>query len=273
MRLGVDGGKRDMTDRLKSKNCIIYGAAGGLGSGIAKAFAREGANLFLAGRTVQTLERVAGEIGTSDGSVQVAVVDAFDERAVEDHAQSVISQAGAIDVSFNLITRGDVQGIPLVEMTAEQLLRPVTAGLRSQFSTATVAARQMVRQGSGVILFLTSGSSQGLAPNMGGTGAADAATESFMRSLAAEVGRNGVRVAGIWTAGVPETFSLEDDSNESRRASGLTANQIEEMIGSRSMLGRAPRLAQVAETATFLASDAAAAITGTVVNATCGLVA
>ena len=262
-----------MTDLLKNKNCIIYGAAGGLGSGIAKSFAREGANLFLTGRTLQTLQRLAGEIGASDRSVEIAVVDALDEVAVQEHAHSVVSQAGAIDVSFNLITRGDVQGIPLIEMTAEQLLRPVTAGLQSQFCTATVAARQMVLQGSGVILYLTSGSSQGLAPNMGGTGPADAATEAFLRYLAAEVGKAGVRVVGIWTAGVPETFALEDDPNESRRASGLTANQIEEMISSRSMLGRAPRLAQVAETATFLASDAAAAITGTVVNASCGLVA
>ena len=81
-----------------------------------------------------------------------------------------------------------------------------------------------------------------------------------------------MRVVGIWAAGVPETFGQPDDSNVSRRASGLTPAQIEEMIGGMSMLGTAPRLDEVAQTATFLASDAAAAITCTIVNATCGLV-
>jgi enoyl-[acyl-carrier-protein] reductase (NADH) len=105
---------------------------------------------------------------------------------------------------------------------------------------------------------------------MGGTGPADAATETFLRYLATEVGKQGVRVVGIWTAGVPETFGLADDTNTSRRASGMTAADIERMLGPMTMLGHAPRLAQVAETAAFLASDRAGGITG--VNVTCGLV-
>jgi NAD(P)-dependent dehydrogenase (short-subunit alcohol dehydrogenase family) len=100
----------------------------------------------------------------------------------------VASSAGSIDVSFNLISRGDVQGMPLVDMSVADLMRPVTAGLTTQFLTAKVAARQMAEQGSGVILSLTSGSSKGSARMMGGTGPADAAVEAFMRSLAAEVG-------------------------------------------------------------------------------------
>ena len=107
---------------------------------------------------------------------------------------------------------------------------------------------------------------------MGGTGPADAATETFMRYLAAEVGRHGVRVVSLWTAGVPETFGLVDDTNTSRRASGMTAADIERMLGPMTMLGHAPRLDQVAETAAFLAFDRAGGITGTTVNVTCGVV-
>src|SRR5262249_44850835 len=130
---------------------------------------------------------------------------------------------------------------------------------------------RMTQQRGGVILTVTSGSSKGQGPLMGSTGAADAATESLVRSLAAEVGPAGVRVVGIWTAGVPETFRLADDTNLARRGTGMSPDDIERVVGSQTMLGRAPRLAQVADTAAFLASDHAAGITGSVVAVNCGL--
>jgi NAD(P)-dependent dehydrogenase (short-subunit alcohol dehydrogenase family) len=260
-----------MTKLLEHKNAIIYGAGGGLGGGVARTFAREGARLFLAGRTAGPLEAVAEDIRTAGGTASVAVLDALDESAVQEHLAGVVAEAGSVDVSFNLVTRGDVQGIPLLDMTAEDLLRPVTNGLRTNFLTARAAARQMVGQGSGVILSLTSGSARGLAPMMGGTGPADAATETFLRYLAAEVGKAGVRVLGIYTAGVPETLTKEKLGAVSDSAPD--PEELERMLGAMTMLGRAPRLHQVAEVAAFLASDRAAGMTATIANVTCGLVA
>ena len=170
-----------MTSLLHNKTSIIYGAGGGLGSGIALTFAREGATVFLAGRTRRSLERVAAQIEAAGGRAEVSVVDALDAAAVDEHVQAVVADAGGVDGSLNLISRGDVQGTPLIEMRVSDLMAPVTAGLRSNFLTARAAARQMVSQGSGVILSLTSGSSRGAAPLMGGTGPADAATEALMR--------------------------------------------------------------------------------------------
>src|SRR4030081_778906 len=167
-----------MTQLLEGKRAIIYGAGGGIGSGVARTFAREGATVFLAGRTKATLQTGA-------------------------------DQAGGIDVSFNLTNRGDAQGTPLVAMKADDLLRAVDNGLRSNFITARAAARHMVAQKSGVILHLNSASGEGAMPGMGSTGPADAATESFMRYLAAEMGPQGIRVCGIWTAGVVETLTKE----------------------------------------------------------------
>ncbi len=108
---------------LKNKNTIIYGAGGGIGGGVARTFAREGARVFLAGRTREKLEAVAADIAAAGRSAEVDVLDALDEQAVEAHARGVASRAGSVDVSFNLITRGDVQGIPLVDMTAADLAR------------------------------------------------------------------------------------------------------------------------------------------------------
>jgi NAD(P)-dependent dehydrogenase (short-subunit alcohol dehydrogenase family) len=195
---------------LENKNALIYGAGGSIGGAVAREFAREGARVFLAGRTRESLETVANDIKADGGAAEVAVLDALDEHAVDEHVQTVVSRAGSIDVSFNLITRGDVQGIPLIQMTTDDLLRAVVDGLRSNFITARAAARRMVEQGSGVILALDSGSANG-SPMMGSTGPADAATDTFIRNLAAEVGPQGVRVVGIWTAGLPETFGPDED--------------------------------------------------------------
>lgn len=257
---------------LENKNAIIYGAGGGIGGGVARTFAREGARVILVGRTRETLDRVAKDITDAGGQAEVAVVDALDERAVDEHVLDVAARAGSIDVSFNLVSRGDVQGTPLAEMSSADFLRPITTGITTTFITARAAARQMIDQGSGVILGLDSGSAVG-SPMMGGTGPADAALDTFIRNLAAEVGPQGVRVLGLWAAGVPETFTPEklaavnsemvlDDA----ALQGLLA-QLAEMR----MLRRSPSLADIAATAAFLASDQAAGITATFVNVTGGI--
>ncbi len=146
---------------LEDKNAVIYGAGGAIGGAVAKDFAREGARVFLAGRTRDPLEAVAADISSAGGSAEVAVLDALDEEAVDEHARAMVSEAGSINVSFNLITRGDVQGIPLIEMKTDDLSHAVVNGLRSNFITARAAARHMVDQGSGVILVLDSGSANG----------------------------------------------------------------------------------------------------------------
>jgi NAD(P)-dependent dehydrogenase (short-subunit alcohol dehydrogenase family) len=260
-----------MTTLLAGKTAIIYGGGGAIGGGVAQSFAREGARVFLVGRTRLSLDLVAKDILSAGGSAEVAVFDALDEQAVDTHLRSVVEQAGSVDVSFNLISRGDVQGIPLVAMTAADLLRAPMNGLRSNFLTARAAARQMTEQGSGVILHLNSASGAGAMPGMGSTGPADAAIEAFMRYLAAEVGRSGVRVCGIWTAGVAETLTDEKIAAVGGPG-GPSAQTVAELIAGMSVLGRTPRLADVVETATFLASDRAAGITGSMTNVTSGLV-
>src|SRR5207248_10586385 len=170
------------------------GGGGGIGGGVGRTFAREGAQVFLVGRTRETLDAVAQDIRSAGGAVEVTVVDALDEQAVDEHVRAVASAAGSVDVSFNLISRGDVQGTPLVDMATDDLLRAAVTGLQASFLTARAAARRMIAQGSGVILHLNSASGAGAMPGMGSTGPADAATEAFMRYLAAEVGPHGVRV-------------------------------------------------------------------------------
>jgi NAD(P)-dependent dehydrogenase (short-subunit alcohol dehydrogenase family) len=254
---------------LEGKTAIIYGGGGFIGSGVARTFAREGATVYLAGRTKAKLQAVADGVVSSGGRAHVAVVDALDEKAVEVHARSVVEQAGAIDVSFNLTTRGDVQGTRLLDMAVDDFLAPIATGARSNFITARAAARHMVERGSGVILLLNSGSGgpQVATPPeawpMGGTGPADALQDSFVRYLAAEVGPRGVRVLGIWTAAVADRSQpTADDQIEAVK---------DKLVGGNAMLRRRPSLQEVAETAAFLASDRASGITAAIVSVSSGL--
>jgi NAD(P)-dependent dehydrogenase (short-subunit alcohol dehydrogenase family) len=254
---------------LTGKTAIIYGA-GGLGAGVARTFAREGAHVFLAGRTRAPLEAVAAEIAAAGGRAEATVLDVLDERAVQEHADGVAARAGAVDISFNLTSREDRQGTPVVDMTVEELTRGPHTALTGQFITARAAARRMAERGSGVILAVTSGTARTPSPGMGNTGPADAAVEVLMRMLAVELGPQGVRVVGIHTAAVAETLTRE-------RIAEVSGQDVDPAMVLRSIaqittLRRAPSLAHVADTAAFLASDRAGDITGTIVNVSCGMV-
>lgn len=255
---------------LQNKIAIVYGAGGSIGSAVASTFAAEGATVYLAGRTREPLERVAKDIANNGGNASETVLDVFDEQAVAEHAATVVREAGRLDVSINLIRVLGTQGVPLIDMAVEDVTTLVHDQLRANFITARAAARHMVKQGSGVILALNSGSAVG-SPMMGGTGSADAALDLLIRNLAAEIGSFGVRAAGIWTAGLPETITREKLAEhglvvDDEGLRGVLAN-LDQMR----MTKKSPRLSEVAGTAAFLASDRAGAITGTFVNVSSGM--
>ena len=131
---------------LKSKIAVIYGAGGGIGGAVARAFAREGAKLFLTGRHLAPVEGVAKDIVATGGSAEAAEVDALDEQAVDKHLQSVIDEAGRVDISFNAvgIPGTKILGVPLVELDVEQFSLPITTYAMSYFLTVRLAARRMV---------------------------------------------------------------------------------------------------------------------------------
>jgi 3-oxoacyl-[acyl-carrier protein] reductase len=248
---------------LESQNAVIYGGGGSVGGAVARTFAREGARVFLAGRTMAALDAVAREIAATGGVAETARVDALDERAVEEHIGAVAAKAGGIDVSFNAIGLQDVQGIPLVELSREDFSLPIVTGTTTHFLTARAAARRMVERGSGVILTLSASaapvaSSPEPGRGMGGFGVACAAIEALSRSLAGELGPHGIRVICLRPEGIPETATMQAE----------TRAQLE----GEALLRRLPTLAEVANVAAFMASDQASAMTATIANLTCGTV-
>jgi len=254
---------------LENKNAIIYGAGGGVGTAVAQAFAREGARLFLAGRTLSRLDAVAREVSDARGFVKTSKVDAMNERSVERHVDAVVKEAGRIDILFNAIGMEDIQGIPLLEMEAEDFMRPVIKAARTQFLTARAVARQMVRQRSGVIMTITAGPAREATTGIGGFGVACEAVEGLWRNLAAELGAENVRLICVRSAGSPDTAGLQEILGM-RPGSGGDALEPPLGLGARTLLGRLPMVDEVANVVAFLASDRAGAMTGTYVNVTCG---
>jgi NAD(P)-dependent dehydrogenase (short-subunit alcohol dehydrogenase family) len=255
---------------LKDKVAVIYGAGGAVGGAVARAFASEGANLFLTGRLPAPVEAVARDIVSAGGYAEAAKVDALDEQAVDKHLQSVIDNAGRVDISFNAVGIPDTKivGVSLIELEVEQFSLPITAYATSYFLTARLAARRMVANKSGVIMTVTALPSRMGTPLNGGYGPAQAAKEALTRELSAELAPQGIRVVGLRPHGIPETDSLKEVFDV--KSPGMTWEQWQELLASRTHARRLMTLEETANVAVFLASDKASGMTGTTVNLSMG---
>jgi NAD(P)-dependent dehydrogenase (short-subunit alcohol dehydrogenase family) len=245
---------------LEGKNAVIYGGGGAIGGAVARAFAREGARVFLAGRTAAPLEAVAADIRAAGGAVETAQLDALDEAAVDAHADAVAAEAGSLDISFNLITHGDVQGTPMAEMALDDYLRPVVTAVRTTFLTWRAAARHMVPRRSGVILAFGGEGDPPRGYHLGGLQTAFHAVEAMRRQFATELGDHGVRVVTLRTGGVPESIPADLPGRD----------RIAEGIAQATLLGRAAALDDVGHAAAFVASDRARTMTAATVNVSAG---
>jgi NAD(P)-dependent dehydrogenase (short-subunit alcohol dehydrogenase family) len=197
--------------RLENKVAIIYGD-GTIGGVITKSFAREGAKVFLTGRTVKKLDAIAEQLLSDGGAIETAQLDAFGEKAVEKHMSEVIKKAGKIDISFNAIgiPQKGIQGIPLTELSVESFFLPIITYTQSHFITTKAAARRMVKQGNRVILMHTPNASHISPPFVSGMVPAWSAIEALCRSLSVECGEQGVWSVCLLTTGIPETPLIDE---------------------------------------------------------------
>jgi NAD(P)-dependent dehydrogenase (short-subunit alcohol dehydrogenase family) len=260
---------------LEKKTAVIYGAGGAIGSNVAKAFAKEGAKVFLTGRNLASVAAMAKEIVAAGGTAEAAQVDALDEGAVEGHIAAVVKKAGTVDISFNAITpipQPGTQGISIAQLSVESFTAPITAYMRSYFLTARAAARRMVENRSGVIPIHTPEPARLGAPLVGGMGPAWAAMEAFNRNLSAEFGSYGIRAVCLRSTRLPETHTIEVVLGLHAKAMGIPQEQFLKFIENMTHRKRSSTLAEVANTAVFLASDKAGGMTGTVANLTGGMI-
>jgi NAD(P)-dependent dehydrogenase (short-subunit alcohol dehydrogenase family) len=257
---------------LEDKVAVIYGAGGGIGGAVARAYAREGARVFLTGPHLETVETVSKEIVFGGGLAEQATVDALDERAIDEHLQSVIARAGRIDISFNAVGMPDATflGVPMVDLDLQQFSLPLEGYTRSYFLTARLAARRMIANKSGVIVTVSALHSRIGIPFVGGYGPAQAAKEALTRHLSAELAPHGIRVVCLRPQGMPETRTIKNAFEPRAKATGMTWEQWQQLLASRTHGRRLMTLEEMANVAAFVASDKASGMTGTTVNLTMG---
>jgi NAD(P)-dependent dehydrogenase (short-subunit alcohol dehydrogenase family) len=253
---------------LQNKNAVIYGAGGSLGGAVAKALAAAGAKVFLTGRTISSLQKVADEILAAGGKAEMEVVDAFNKKAIDDHLNKMV-QHGTVDISFNATATKVVQNIPLVDMAADEFTNPITLMMLTRFLTATAAGKIMMKQGSGIILSLTATPGGIGYPYTGGFAPACCAIECFAGNLAAELGVYGIRVVNMRSAGSPDSkvFKQAIDNYP------LEMEPILRKMEGDTMLKKLPLMQDIANLAVFLSSDLAGKITGVTVDVTAGTTA
>jgi NAD(P)-dependent dehydrogenase (short-subunit alcohol dehydrogenase family) len=256
---------------LENKNAVIYGGGGAIGGAIARVFAREGARVFIAGRTQAKLDAVAHDIATTGGKVETAQVDVLDQEAVEKHADAIAATAGSIDVAVNAVSVMHDQGTVLADLSLEEFMRPIDGFLQTLFITSKAVARHMGRERPGVILTLSEPGAKLAVGGILGHGVSAAGKEAFSRLLAAELAPSNIRVIDIRPHAVVDAPAAgsytKDVFTQFAAAAGQSVQEfLEGGLAQGTLLKRLPTLSEIAETAAFLASDRAGPMTGTVVN-------
>jgi len=251
---------------LEGKHALVFAANGAISTGVAHAFAREGAHVWLSGRNAAALETLAAEIRAAGGEAETAVVDATSPEAVSGYVDAVAADVGRIDIVFNGIGGRPVDlGYPENSLTTplDHFMIPLQQIVGSQFLTARAGGAHMVKQGSGAIVILSATLSSMTAPFMAGISAACGAVEALTHALAGELGPAGGRVNCVRGSGMPETRTIQETG-----AGSIALGYPPRM--SLPPLGRPITVAETASTAAFLASDLASGMTAQIVTVCAG---
>jgi NAD(P)-dependent dehydrogenase (short-subunit alcohol dehydrogenase family) len=258
---------------LEGKRAVVFGAGGSIGAAVAREFAAEGAEVFLAGRTESTVEEVRKQITAAGGIAHGTAIDVLDDVAVNEYLNSTVRQTGKIDILLDAagpLAKEYGNTKLAVNLTVDEFLVPLQTMVRSRFITARAAARQMIKQHSGVIILVTGSPARPHVPGATAIGAAFAAMENLTQNLAFEVGPSGVRVVCLRTTANVDSRSIQDTTALIADQRNITKDQAMEQIAQYNFLKVAATVQDTANAAVLIASDRARMMTGTVVNATAG---
>ncbi len=233
--------------RLDGKAALVTGAGRGIGRAVALALAAAGAELILVSRTLGQLEEVAREIKENGGRAQVLPLDVTDSAAV----RRAVADFGALDILVN--NAGLNRPQPFLEVDEETLDRLLTLNVRAAFLVAQASARRMAAQGEGVIINMSS--------QMGHVGSerdrtvyvmTKHAIEGLTKAMAVELAPKGVRVVSIAPTFIDTPLVRPFFADPTFR----------KWVLDRIPLGRLGTVEEVASAVVFLASPAAALVTG-----------
>jgi 3-oxoacyl-[acyl-carrier protein] reductase len=249
---------------LSGRVAVVTGAASGIGRASAGVLARAGAAVVLADLDRAGLEETASSIAAAGGAAEAVVADVSRRADVEALVAEAVATHGRLDVMCNIA--GIIQTSEVIDTSEEDLDRVLAVNLKGVFFGAQAAARQMVAQGSGSIVNMSSGAIDTPAPGLVCYAMAKAAVAQLTKTLAVEVGRKGVRVnaiaPGFVVTGMTSRHFVRPDGTVDEKA----RQALLEMMASRAALGRVGEPNDVAYAVLYLASDASSFVTGQVLR-------
>lgn len=237
-------------DRFKGKIVMVTGGSRGIGRATAERFASEGAKVCILSNERQELSET-GEVFRQAGyPVLTCLADITVPEEIENAVQRVLSEWGRIDVLIN--NAGIAWEEAFLDMTLANWCKILDVNLNGMFSMAQSVARQMVKQGGGIILNMSS--TNGLAGEVkyAHYNASKGGIVLLTKTMALELGAHHIRVNAVCPGYIQTPMSEEIDDPDF----------VEEYVRTKIPLGRVGKPSDVAGVFTFLASDDAAFITG-----------
>ena len=207
------------------------------------------------------------------GRAHAAAIDTFDDAAVNQYIDGIVKETGKIDIILDAagpLAKQYGNGKLAVDLPIDQFMVPLETMGKSRFITARAAARQMVKQRSGVNIFVTGSPARPHVPGTTAIGAAFGAIENLTANLAFEVGPFGVRVVCVRTLANVDSTSIQDTLDFLAVQLNITKDQAKAQIAQSSFLKVPATVQDTARAAVLVASDHGRMLTGTVVNATAG---
>ena len=237
---------------LKGKVAIITGASSGIGRASAKLFAAEGARVVVVARRQGELDSLTDEIATQGGECVTLAADVREEETAHAAVVLALRAFGGLDIAFNnagsLGEMGEVTAI-----SPNGWREAIEVNLTSAFFAARHQIPAMLARGSGSLIFTSTfvGHTAGF-PGMSAYAASKAGVIGLMRNLAAEYGRQGVRVNALLPGAVDTPMGREVAHTE----------EIRSFVASLNAMKRIAEPEELARAALFLASDASSFMTG-----------
>jgi NAD(P)-dependent dehydrogenase (short-subunit alcohol dehydrogenase family) len=252
-----------VSGRFDGRNVIVTGGGQGIGRATARAFASEGANVLVVGRTVAPLEQTVELIASDAGSAWHASCDVRDDAEVEQTIAQAIQRAGRIHVLVN--NAGVDDDTPFLEVAHDRWRAVVDTNLTGAFLMSQAVSRHMAASGGGVILHNASIDASGGDGPFAAYNASKAGLLGLNRTMALELAAHGIR-SNCVSPGFTHTDMTEK---------AVGPKLMEYLNGSfaRVPMKRLVRTEEVANAFLFLASDDASAITGIDLRVDCGLTA
>ena len=253
---------------MKIKVAVVTGGGGGIGAAICRAFAAEGARVAVTDLRPEAAEQVATEIRATGGQAGAWSLDVAERAAVERAADEIAAHFGQVDIWVN--NAGISRVVPFMACTDELWDTILRINLTGTFIGCQAALRQMLPRQQGVILNMSSQSGKAGNSQYAAYCASKFGIIGLTQSLAMEFAREGIRVNALCPGVVWTALWDEQHVGEYGRKRSLRPEEVRPYLESKVPLGRLCTPEDVAGTAVFLASDAAAYITGQAINVSGG---